>query len=128
MTDAKVVDASALAALLFDEPEAASVARKLQGGTLLAPTLLGFELANVCLMKIRRHPQFQAEFLAAFRARENLRIETVEVDQTETIALAQQTGLTAYDASYLWLAHETRAGLVTLDKQLAAAASAIDGA
>jgi predicted nucleic acid-binding protein len=46
VTDPKVVDASALAALLFAEPEADSIAQ-LEGARLVAPSLLDFELANV---------------------------------------------------------------------------------
>jgi uncharacterized protein with PIN domain len=48
---AKVVDASAIAALLFGEPEADAVAAQLAGSRLVAPGLLPFELANVCLIK-----------------------------------------------------------------------------
>ena len=47
----RVVDASALAALLFAEAEAASIAAAIRGMRLIAPAILGFELANVCLMK-----------------------------------------------------------------------------
>jgi uncharacterized protein with PIN domain len=43
----KVVDASAVAALLFSEPEAEIVASALDGAELVAPTLLSFELTNV---------------------------------------------------------------------------------
>jgi predicted nucleic acid-binding protein len=35
--------------------------------------------------------------------------------------MAKATGLSAYDASYLWLAGTLDADLVTLDKKLAAA-------
>ena len=35
--------------------------------------------------------------------------------------LAERTGLTAYDASYLWLARRMRSELVTLERQLEAA-------
>jgi len=52
----KVVDASALAALLFGEPEAEAVADRLEGSSLFAPTLLGYEIASVCLKKLRRDP------------------------------------------------------------------------
>jgi len=38
--------------------------------------------------------------------------------------LALETGLTVYDASYLWLARRLGAELVTLDKALDAAARA----
>jgi hypothetical protein len=50
VTAVKVVDASALAALLFGEPEAEDVVRRLDGARLGAPGLLVFELANVCVV------------------------------------------------------------------------------
>jgi predicted nucleic acid-binding protein len=50
----KVVDASALGALLFNEPEDEMVVAKLRGARLHAPTLLTYELANICWKKIRR--------------------------------------------------------------------------
>jgi uncharacterized protein with PIN domain len=51
----KVIDASPLAALLFGEPEAAAVVGRLGDARLVAPSLLDFELANICLLKCRRH-------------------------------------------------------------------------
>ena len=43
------------------------------------------------------------------------------MDHAEVVALALETGLTAYDASYLWLARRLGLELVTLDKALQAA-------
>lgn len=120
----KVVDASALAALLFGEPEAETVAGQLSDARLVAPALLGFELANVCLIKSRRHPEQHPALTAAFRLRDRLAVEEIAVDHDETLKLAAMTGLTAYDASYLWLARQLGAELVTLDKQLAKAEAA----
>ncbi|HJU15340.1 MAG TPA: type II toxin-antitoxin system VapC family toxin [Stellaceae bacterium] len=119
----KVVDASALAALLFGEPEAEAVAERLGDSRLVAPTLLGFELANVCLVKCRRYPEKQPALTAAFRLRTRLGVEEVAVDRDGILELAAMTGLTAYDASYLWLARQFGAELVTLDRQLAQAAA-----
>jgi len=65
----KVVDASALAALLFGEPEGETVAGRLGDAHLVAPALLGFELANVCLIKTRRHPAQGPALAAAFALR-----------------------------------------------------------
>ncbi len=42
------------------------------------------------------------------------------IDQEAVVKLGLQTGLTAYDASYLWLARAPRMPLVTLDKKLGA--------
>ena len=60
----KIVDASALAALLFGEPEADAVAVGLQDASLIAPALLGFEIANVRLKKMRRNPDRRDALLA----------------------------------------------------------------
>ncbi len=116
-----VVDASAIAALLFGEPEADAIAAQLADARLVAPGLLPFELANVCLIKSRRHPEQRAALMAAFQLYDQFSVEEVAVDHHETLALAGATGLTAYDASYLWLARQLGASLVTLDKHLAKA-------
>jgi len=118
----KVVDASALAALLFGEPDGPAVASRLQDGELIAPALLGFEIANICLKKIVRHPARRDALLDALAIFGRMAIETVEVDHDDTIRLAERAGLTAYDASYLWLAQRHRGELVTLDKRLNRAA------
>jgi len=121
--DVKVVDASALAALPFGEPEAEAVAARLDGARLVAPSLLGFELANVCLIKARRRPEQQEALTAAFRLRARLGVEEAAVDHDGALEVATATGLTAYDASYLWLARQLGAELVTLGRQLATAAA-----
>lgn len=47
----------------------------------------------------------------------------IQVEASEAVGLGLRTGLSAYDASYLWLAKELGAGLVTLDRRLARAAA-----
>lgn len=44
------------------------------------------------------------------------------VDPAAVVHVAVETGLTAYDAGYLWLARELHSDLVTLDAALNAAA------
>jgi predicted nucleic acid-binding protein len=121
--DVKVVDASAIAALLFTESQAEAVEARLRGASLVAPSLLQYELANVCLVKCRRHTDQRDALVAAFDHRVDLRIQEHRVDAAEVLLLALETGLTAYDASYLWLARRLGADLVTLDKVLERAAT-----
>lgn len=121
----KVVDASAIAALVFGEPEASEIAARLQAATLAAPVLLPFEVASVCLKKLARHPEQRKSLFAAFRLFKRLEIAQHHVDLQETVELAQQSGLSVYDASYLWLARHLRAELVTLDARLARAGAGI---
>ena len=49
-------------------------------------------------------------------------VQTLDVDHQAVVNLALQTGLTPYDASYLWLARDLAIELITLDRRLAAAA------
>jgi len=123
VTATKVVDASAVAALLFGEPDGEAVAERLADARLAAPPLMAFELANVCRVKCRRHPGQRQALRAGFALRRQLGVEDVAVDADAVVALALETGLTAYDASYLWLARQLGAELVTLDKALQAAAA-----
>ena len=123
VTATKVVDASAIAALLFQEPNGEAIARQLDGFRLVAPSLLSYELANVCWLKCWRFPLDQDMLLAGFAQRGRLDIEECAVDHDGVIRLAAVTGLTAYDASYLWLARRLGAELVTLDAALRSASS-----
>jgi len=106
------------------EPDADAVAAQLDGARLAAPALLDFELANVCLIKCRRHPEQREALTAAFRLRHRLQIEHAAVDQDGVLALAGATRLTANDASYLWLARQLGAELVTLELLFAKAEKA----
>jgi predicted nucleic acid-binding protein len=118
----KVIDASALIAVVFGEDAGDDVAGKIQGCDLVAPSLLDFELVNVCLSKMRRSPGDRDRLLTAYRARRTIQIETMDLDHAAVLALAQRTGLTGYDASYLHLARTLEVELVTLDRKLAEAA------
>jgi len=123
--EVKIVDASAIAAIMFDEPEADDMTRRLGGAILVAPALLQFELVNACVTKLRRYPDLRDTILQAFAVQGGLTIETAEVDQAATLVLAEQFRLTGYDASYLWLAQRLNAELVTLDRSLGRAAAAL---
>jgi predicted nucleic acid-binding protein len=118
----KVIDSSALAALVFGEPDAGKVLARIEGNTLAAPALLPFEIASVCLKKMRLHPERGDLLLSALRMLPEMEIDSVEVDLPDAVLLAQETQLTIYDSAYLLLARTFGCELVTLDKRLATAA------
>ncbi len=120
MTRATVIDASALAAVLFDEPEAAPVLASVSG-KLLAPGLLRYELASVCTTKCIRYPARSDEIESRYRLADELAIELYEPDWESLPRLARRWALSAYDAAHLQLALARQAPLVTLDARLAAA-------
>jgi predicted nucleic acid-binding protein len=124
----KVVDASAVAAVVFGEPEAAIILPQLAGVSLAAPNLLVFEIGNICFKKIRRFPERRAQLLAALGFYSQMSVDMQNVDLEQVVHLADRAGLTAYDASYLWLARELDVELVTLDARLDTAARRISRA
>ena len=121
----KVVDASAVIAIIFAEPAAETIAPQIRGATLFAPALLLFEIVNACVTKLRRQPELRDEIMASFALQDDMAIETAEVDHAGVLALAERFRLTGYDASYLWLARRLDAELVTLDGPLGRAAVAL---
>ena len=114
----KIIDASALGALVFGEPQAAEIARVLTETPIVAPALLWFELASICLKKIKAHPQRTDQILNAFTLSHRLPIEIIAIEHSEVIGLAGDTGLSTYDASYLWLVDSLGGELVTLDRKM----------
>src|SRR5215210_7408227 len=117
---ATVVDASALAAVLFDEPEAEAILASIQS-TLIAPNLLIYELASVCTTKLLRKPGDSNVILSRYALLSELEITLTQSDWRTLPRLALEWGLSAYDAAYLQLALNESAPLVTLDARLAAA-------
>jgi len=117
-TPVSVIDASALAALLFGEPEAEEVARRIEGTVLIAPRLLPFEIASVTLKKLRKHPAQREKIMAAHNLLDRMTIELIDVPLEQVVLLAEQKGLTTYDAAYVWLARSCGAGLETLDREV----------
>ena len=119
-----MIDASAMAALVFHEPDAEAVARRLERATIAAPTLLKFELANVAWKKTRRCGPAEAEtvFLDLGDGLDlGRRIAFHDVDHSDVVLIARAAGISTYDASYVWLAGWLGADLVTLDRRLEAA-------
>jgi predicted nucleic acid-binding protein len=114
----RVVDASVLAALVFGEPRSAEAHNLLKGSRLYAPALLAYELTQVAVKKIAKYPAKGPIILEALAAALNLEIQLVDVDFVAVARLAADTGLTAYDASYLYVSSVLGTPLVTFDETL----------
>jgi predicted nucleic acid-binding protein len=117
-----VVDASAIAAILFNEPAAPRMESVLEGRPLLAPTLLAYEVANVAVRKIQLYPGQADGIRKSASLLDRLEIDYVQVPATALIESAASSDLTSYDAAYLYLSGELGLPLLTLDRGLNEAA------
>jgi predicted nucleic acid-binding protein len=115
----RVVDASAIGALIFGEKEKSWVETQTASAELIAPPLLDFELGNICWKKLRRFPEDAELLLAAWDSWcASTLVANMPSDPIQSIRLARTHGLTFYDASYLWLAQYRNADLISLDARL----------
>ena len=119
-----VVDASAIAAILFGEEDGPKVVARLEGRVLFAPTLLRYEIASVALKKRVQRPDLDTLLAKALSLPLSLGIREVQVPPMGLPELARKTGLTTYDAAYLRLARALSTELVSLDGRLTAATEA----
>ena len=114
-----------------DERTPATTALLVQIGEsgALAPGLWPLEALNGLLVAERRGrlDSSRRHRLAGFLHALPIKLddETANRAWTETSRLAERFGLSAYDASYLELAHRHRLPLASLDQDLRAAAAAL---
>lgn len=111
--------------MVFAEPGSETLAQQLEGRHLLAPTIMPYEVANALWVKVRRDWEQRDALIAQFRDFLGVSVESCDVDLEAVARFGLEHGLTAYDASYIWLALSRRAGLVTLDRQMAHVASIV---
>lgn len=126
-----VMDASVVASLFLPDEasgRAAELIREATGEGLVAPGLMQLEVMNILLMAKRRGRIDGQQFRVVIGAFDRLPITLQPVlsseQKAETARLAEQHGLTAYDAAYLELAMRMGMPLATLDEALAKAAGA----
>lgn len=121
LTPPLVVDCSLLAAMLFQEPGRADAENRVTGRSLHAPALLDFEIVSVAVRKSRQgRTDIACDGVSLYR---ELPIELHQADLPRILDLAEHYQLSAYDASYLWLAAELKAPLATFDRRLGVAAT-----
>ncbi len=115
----RIVDASAVGAVLFVERDADWVNEQTVGMDLVAPGLLSFEIGNICWKRMQRaESDFDSLMVIWMAWNTSSPVRFIQPDPVQTLRLAHETGLTFYDASYVRLAQEHAAELISLDAKL----------
>ncbi len=127
MTRRLVLDASAAIAMVRSEPDGDAVRRRLEawkrtGGTITIPDHFWLEVVNSLT---QRHHWDGGDVLHALHDLDTFDLAPASFHRPlllTALDVVERFGLTAYDAMYLAVAMIDGAFLLTLDKQLAAAA------
>jgi len=118
-----VVDASALLAVLLEEPERPALVAATRGAELLAPASLPWEVGNALVAAVRRWRLTRDEAVAAWAGYAAVPLRLIEVDIGDAMKTALDLGVYAYDGYLVSLARNRGLPLLTLDARLQQVAS-----
>jgi len=113
-----VVDASVLIAVIANEDKKETLVRLTTGADLIAPASVHFEIGNAvsAMLKRQRITSHQAaELLSQYQL---IPLRFVEVELQDSITIAHEFGIYAYDAYLIRCAEKYRSPLLTLDAAL----------
>jgi predicted nucleic acid-binding protein len=117
-----VVDASILIAVIANEDEKEKLVAMTEEAELIAPLSVHWEIGNAFSSLLKRKRVTIDEALRAIEIYLQIPVRFVEVELAESLELANELGLYAYDAYLLRCAAKYRLPLLTLDARLIQAA------
>lgn len=113
-----VVDTSVIIAVIVNESSKPAIIQATQGGDLLAPSSVHWEIANAFSAMFKRGRVTLDEALKAVAVYQQIPIRFVDVELEETLRIAHQWNIYAYDAYLLRCAQKYNAPLLSLDEAL----------
>lgn len=117
-----VIDASVLIAVITNEDEKERLVALTSEAELIAPLSVHWEIGNAFSSLLKRKRLTLDEALEAIDIYLQIPVRFVEVELTESLELADELSLYAYDAYLLRCAAKYRLPLLTLDGRLAESA------
>ncbi|GHT58832.1 twitching motility protein PilT [Spirochaetia bacterium] len=111
-----LLDASAIMAVIADEPESEIVINCTKEAIIIAPNIVSFEIANgLTKMMKKRIIDTQEEMIALIRNFKKIPIKMVETDIEKSLEIAWKYKIYAYDAFYLETSQRLDLPLLTFD-------------
>ena len=113
-----ISDTNIFLAVALDEPEKNRIIQLSAGTVANAPEILPYELGNALSAMIKRKKISRVEALSAYTAASTIPVRLLRVDVQESLRLAIEFNIYAYDAYFLQCAKATSYPLLTLDKKM----------
>ena len=114
-----VIDASAVIAVVANEPEKEELIKITAGADLIAPASIPWEIGNAFSAMLKRRRITLVQALEAVAIYQQVPIRYVDINISEALKIAAEHNIYAYDAYLLQCAMKYRMPLLTLDKRLA---------
>jgi predicted nucleic acid-binding protein len=111
-----LLDASAIIAVIADEPEAQIVINCTQNATIVSPDIISCEIANALTRMMKKNVIVSEEqMIDLVKNFKLIPIKVVDIDLEKTLKIAWHYKIYAYDAFYLEVAKRLQLPLVTFD-------------
>jgi predicted nucleic acid-binding protein len=111
-----VSDTNILLAVIFNEPEKENIVRLTAGNDAIAPEILPYEVGNALSAMIKRKQITHEEALQAQKSISSIPVRLMSIDISQSLKLAMDFNIYAYDAYFLQCAINQSCPLLTLDK------------
>lgn len=122
MATTVVIDASAVIAVVTNEPHKPALIRLTEGVELLSPSSLPVEVGNAFSAMFKRRRISLSDAKAAVEAFKGIAIRLTTIDLEHALDLSHQLGIYAYDSYLIACSLQSRSPLLTLDGGLRDAA------
>ena len=114
-----VIDASALIAVIADEPEADTVLKYSQNAIFFSPNVISFEIANSLSRMLKKGLiNDHSKMVDLIKSFQQIPIKLFENNLQNVIKIVWDYKIYAYDAFYLETAKSLNIPLLTLDKEM----------
>jgi len=117
-----VVDTSVIVAVIANEPEKGNLIELTRGADLIAPHSVHWEIGNAFSTMLKRGRIQVEQALEAIEVYRQIPIRFVDVELDQTLEIAGELGIYAYDAYLIRCGLKYTASLISLDQGLVEAA------
>ncbi|MDR3144805.1 MAG: type II toxin-antitoxin system VapC family toxin [Treponema sp.] len=121
-----LLDASAIMAVILNEPNKDVVIKLTKGLTLLSPEIISYEIGNALISLYKRHKLKENAVIEAYKSFKKIPIRTLAVGMEKALEIACKYKVYAYDAYYLEAAKRLNLSLITFDIPMQNAALAMN--
>jgi predicted nucleic acid-binding protein len=111
-----LLDASAIMAVILNEPNKGKVIKLTENAVLLSPEVISFEIGNALINLLKKRKITEEKLLDAYKIYVTLPIRSIKVDIEKALKIACKYNIYAYDAYYLETAHRLKLPLITFDE------------
>ena len=110
-----LLDASAILAIILNEPNRDIAVKLTKGAMILAPEVISFEIGNALVNLYRKKKIAADELLEAYKNFTFISLRIIKTDIAEALKIACRYNIYAYDAYYLEIARRLNLPLITFD-------------